>query len=60
MKRPQEDPAVVAERQRQSDIAKQERNTAARKTAQSLTSDLRGIYGIGQMPNVFQATRRAG
>lgn len=57
MKGPQEDPAMKRERKAQLRLAQEERKAAAQQTAQSLTSDMRAIYGIRQ-PNAF--THRGG
>lgn len=50
---PQEDPVVVAERNRQMRLSEIERNRSAEQQAKGLTSDLRGLYSSMRMPNMF-------
>ena len=46
MRTPKEDPEAVEDRERERRLADRERNRAAQRNAASLTSDLRGVYGI--------------
>lgn len=43
---PKEDPKDKEARKRERLLAQRETNRAARQNAQSLTSDLRGVYGL--------------
>jgi hypothetical protein len=46
VKAPKEDPQDKQARLRERELATRERNRAAQSNAQSLTSDLRGVYGL--------------
>lgn len=43
---PKENPKDKAARLRERQLSQRERNRAAQSNAQSLTSDLRGVYGL--------------
>lgn len=59
MGKPKEDPADKAARERERRITDVERQKTGEQQAAGLTTDLRAVYGLRGMPNIFGTAKRA-